>query len=750
MIAGIRLGETFVGIQPARGFHLDLAANYHDPDLVPPHSYLAFYFWLRRHYRVDAVIHLGKHGNLEWLPGKGTGLAATCWPDIALGPLPHFYPFIVNDPGEGAQAKRRAQAVIIDHLMPPMTRAETYGELATLENLVDEYYQALGMDERRETWLRGEILRQAADNRVIDELGLTSSTEEDEVLSRLDTWLCDIKEAQIRNGLHVLGQLPSISKQADTLVALLRLPRGDAPEARGILHCLVTDLGLAVDGDDFDPLADGSSAWIGERPQILEEVSDDAWRSDADTRERLELLAARLVASYLLGDGDIDGLDLPATRTLLAHARDTIVPALAQSADKEISALVEGLGGAFVEPGPSGAPTRGRLDTLPTGRNFFAVDNRSIPSPAAWVLGQRSAQALIERHLQEQGDYPRQVGLSVWGTATMRTGGDDIAQAFAQISGRYVVLTQRQRLVERCDRGGCSVGHVGENDAALEVDRCVVGLDAFGVDKCAQRGVEILRVALDHRPQQMPRHLVRGLRRLERCDDLACGVDLVVAQVRFGQAEREVDVVGLRVVSPAVVVGRAREVAAREVQVGDAARRASRGRVLGFDGLTQSGDGVIVAARSNEVVGQHEPFEIGHLVAEAVDVVLNERGTRVDIAREPFDGGGSGDVLNGGVVLCEHARHQLVGLVGFARAGEIDGERGHVARVVRVGRREFGTQLHRAVGVAVLRLVREILVDHVPLPAECGGVDGLAQHRQRFVVLLEPIEGGGHAQQGGH
>ncbi|RUM49093.1 MAG: cobaltochelatase subunit CobN, partial [Marinomonas sp.] len=150
MLAGIRLGQTFVGIQPARGFNLDLAANYHDPDLIPPHSYLAYYFWLRHVYQVDAIVHVGKHGNLEWLPGKGTALSEHCWPDIAMGPTPHFYPFIVNDPGEGAQAKRRTQAVIIDHLMPPMTRAESYGDMAELETLVDEYYQALGMDTRRE------------------------------------------------------------------------------------------------------------------------------------------------------------------------------------------------------------------------------------------------------------------------------------------------------------------------------------------------------------------------------------------------------------------------------------------------------------------------------------------------------------------------------------------------------------------------------------------------------------------------
>lgn len=448
MISGIRLGGTFVGIQPARGFNLDLAANYHDPDLVPPHSYLAFYLWLRHRYEVDAVIHLGKHGNLEWLPGKGSGLSKYCWPDIALGPMPHFYPFIVNDPGEGAQAKRRAQAVIIDHLMPPMTRAETYGELAQLEVLVDEYYQALGMDARREAWLRAEILKTAADIRLTDELNLGETADTDEILGGIDAWLCEIKEAQIRNGLHVLGESPPPGKLADTLVALLRLPRGEQPQARGLLHCLVQDLDLQENGTFLDPLLDCTSPWRGNRPRALLEADAAPWRSHADARERLEILAVQLVGKHLVGGADLAQCTLPATRELLTYARDTLLPALVHSGENELDALAQGLEGGFVDPGPSGAPTRGRLDTLPTGRNFFSVDSRSIPSAAAWAIGQRSAQALIERHLQECGDYPSQVGLSVWGTATMRTGGDDIAQAFALMGVRPVWAPGSQRVID--------------------------------------------------------------------------------------------------------------------------------------------------------------------------------------------------------------------------------------------------------------------------------------------------------------
>jgi len=451
MLAGMRLGETFIGIQPARGFNLDLQANYHDPDLVPPHSYLAFYFWLRHVYGVDALVHVGKHGNLEWLPGKGTALSAQCWPDIALGPMPHFYPFIVNDPGEGAQAKRRAQAVIIDHLMPPMTRAEVYGELAELELLVDEYYQAMGMDPRREQWLSDKIVAQVKKTHILAELGCSVKTDSNEVLEQLDAYLCDIKEAQIRHGLHILGELPNDEKLSDTIVALLRLPRGKEARDQGILHCLADDFALCVGGARFEPLNASTALWEGARPSELQEVSDSHWRTEADTRERLELLALQWIKQYVLEGRPIDTQfeqRFSASAALLVYAKSTVKAALEKSVELELSSLLKGLSGKFVEPGPSGAPTRGRLDTLPTGRNFFSVDNRAIPSPAAWAIGERSAIAMLERHLQEHGDYPKEIGLSVWGTATMRTGGDDIAQAFALMGIKPVWAKGSPRVID--------------------------------------------------------------------------------------------------------------------------------------------------------------------------------------------------------------------------------------------------------------------------------------------------------------
>lgn len=447
MIAGIRFGLTFVGIQPARGYQVDPSAVYHDPDLVPPHGYLAFYFWLRKAYGAHAVLHVGKHGNLEWLPGKGVGLSQDCWPDAVLGAMPNIYPFIVNDPGEGAQAKRRTQAVIIDHLMPPLTRAETYGPLRNLELLADEYYEAQLLDPRRAQELQRDILRLVRETRIDRELALDDSIGSDADaaiwLPRLDTYLCDLKESQIRDGLHVFGQSPQGRLRIDTLLALLRIPRGDGRGAQSsLLRVLAKALAL-----DFDPLdCELAEPWNGPRPSALLAVSDDPWRTTGDTRERLELYAAILI-ERVVAEEAIDELpDHPELTLVLESLRDVVAPRLDACGHGEMRGLLDALEGRFVPAGPSGAPSRGRLDVLPTGRNFFTVDVRNLPTTTAWRIGFQSANLLLERHLQDHGDHLRQLGLSVWGTATMRTGGDDIAQAMALMGVRPVWATGSQRV----------------------------------------------------------------------------------------------------------------------------------------------------------------------------------------------------------------------------------------------------------------------------------------------------------------
>ncbi|QHW25076.1 cobaltochelatase subunit CobN [Rhizobium leguminosarum bv. viciae 248] len=475
-----RFGEVLVGIQPARGYNIDPKESYHSPDLVPPHGYLAFYAFLRRDFGAHAVIHMGKHGNLEWLPGKALALSETCYPEAILGPLPHLYPFIVNDPGEGTQAKRRAGAVIIDHLTPPLTRAESYGPLKDLEALVDEYYEASGGDPRRIRLLSRQILDLVTDIGLDRDAGIAKGESEGEALKKLDAYLCDLKEMQIRDGLHVFGVSPEGRLLTDLTVALARVPRGlgeggdaslqrviagdafvnpsplrqvknpsptpphkgeglsaapaatSAPEADSetVRPASSSPLwGGVGEGSSFDPLdCDMAAVWTGPRSDILADILDAPWRTNGDAVERIELLAAKFVS------GEMDcPADWTATRAVLSEIDTRLKPSILACGPAEIEGLLKGLDGRFVAPGPSGAPTRGRPDVLPTGRNFYSVDSRAVPTPAAYELGKKSAELLVRRYVQDHGEWPVSFGLTAWGTSNMRTGGDDIAQALALI-----------------------------------------------------------------------------------------------------------------------------------------------------------------------------------------------------------------------------------------------------------------------------------------------------------------------------
>ncbi|MGF6231433.1 cobaltochelatase CobN [Inquilinus ginsengisoli] len=416
-----RFGHVVIGVQPARGYNIDPQATYHDPALVPPHGYLAFYAWLRRGFGAQAIVHMGKHGNLEWLPGKALALSQDCFPEAAFGPVPHLYPFIVNDPGEGTQAKRRTAAVIIDHLTPPLTRAESYGPLKDLEALVDEYYEAAGMDPRRLAHLRDRILDLARSTGLDRDCGVAADADSDSALAQIDNHLCELKEMQIRDGLHIFGRSPEADQRTDLLVALTRVPRGTGQGGdASLIRALANDLGLG-----FDPLdCRFGDAWAGPRPAVL--GPEKGWRTCGDTVERLEGIARDLVAGHRAPEPG-----WTATVAVLVEIEAAVAPSVDRSGAAEIDGLLRGLDGRFVPAGSSGAPTRGRLDVLPTGRNFYSVDSRTVPTPAAWHLGWKSASLLVERHRQEHGDWPRTMALSAWGTSNMRTGGDDIAQALA-------------------------------------------------------------------------------------------------------------------------------------------------------------------------------------------------------------------------------------------------------------------------------------------------------------------------------
>ena len=318
MQLGLHLfGNVVIGVQPPRGFGIDPKDSYHAPDLAAPHLYAGFYLWLRHVFDAHAIVHVGKHGSLEWLPGKATGLSATCFPQALLGPLPNIYPFIVNDPGEGMQAKRRTAAVIIDHLTPPLARAELHGELEALERLVDEYALASDLDPTRAAILSKEITASAGALRLDADFEPTSGpVDEQETLRRLDAHLCDLKEMQIRDGLHVFGRSPLPDRAESLLVSIARLPRSELrPEDQSLHRALAADLGL----DGFDPLTrDLARPYDGPRPLALARLSDRPWRSVGDTVERIELLAAQLVGDPVAAD-DLNSCDSKRAKARASH-----------------------------------------------------------------------------------------------------------------------------------------------------------------------------------------------------------------------------------------------------------------------------------------------------------------------------------------------------------------------------------------------------------------------------------------------
>jgi len=449
-IPGIILGNIFLGIQPSRGYDLDPSLNYHAPDLEPTHHYLAFYYWLHKKFKANAIVHLGKHGNLEWLPGKSLALSAHCYPEITLGAIPHFYPFIVNDPGEGSQAKRRAQAVILDHLTPPMTRAELYGPLSQLEMLIDEYYEAQSLDPTR-LKIIGDRLTQLVQDLSLDvELGIEKLDQSSlaEFLTLADGYLCELKEAQIRDGLHIFGQCPQGRKLRDLIVSIARCP---TLQRLGLTQAIASDWGL-----DFDPLTVNPAELFTPTFTTHEQLKN--CRTLGDIIEVLETVAAELVDDLIPIKDDFSQLKtleeesniIPPSQTFeelkkekeiknqigvttkkqLQWIKSNLLPALQQT-KAEITNLLKGLTGEYVPSGAAGAPTRGRPDVLPTGRNFYSVDIRAIPTETAWNIGRKAAEAVIERYTQENGEYPKTLAISIWGTSTMRTGGDDVAQVLA-------------------------------------------------------------------------------------------------------------------------------------------------------------------------------------------------------------------------------------------------------------------------------------------------------------------------------
>ena len=413
VIAAMQFGNVVIMVQPPRGFGERPVAIYHDPDLPPSHHYLAAYRWIQAAredggFGADAMVHLGKHGNLEWLPGKTLGMSASCGTDAALGDLPLIYPFLVNDPGEGTQAKRRAHATLVDHLIPPMARAESYGDISRLEQLLDEHANISTLDPAKLPAIRQQIWTLMTAAQMHQDLGLEERPDEevfDDMLLHVDGWLCEIKDVQIRDGLHILGQEPVGDAEVELVLAMLRARQmwGGEQSVPGLREAL----GLSEDGDEARVRVDEVEATAH---GLVAAMAATGWNPD-----EVESVAGEH------GSTVVD---------ILRFAATEVVPRL-RGTSNEISQVLHALDGGFIAAGPSGSPLRGLINVLPTGRNFYSVDPKAVPSKLAWETGQAMAESLLARYRKDHGDWPKSVGLSVWGTSAMRTSGDDVAEVFA-------------------------------------------------------------------------------------------------------------------------------------------------------------------------------------------------------------------------------------------------------------------------------------------------------------------------------
>ena len=422
VIAAMQAGNLVLIVQPPRGFGENPVAIYHDPDLPPSHHYLAAYHWLDAGFGSHAVVHLGKHGNLEWLPGKTLGMSAACGSDAALGNLPLIYPFLVNDPGEGTQAKRRAHAVLVDHLIPPMARAESYGDIARLEQLLDEHANVATLDPGKLPAIRQQIWTLIRAAKMDHDLG-PDRTPGRRLVRRHDP-------ARRRLAVRDQGRPdprrlahPGAKAHGGTRTRPgAGHPAGpSAVRRRAGMPGLRQALGLAEDGTD-------------ERTAV----------------DRAEAAARELVAALQSRGWDpaaVDGItDDPDVAAVLRFAATEVVPRLAGTAGRNRPGA-QGAGRPIHPAGPSGSPLRGLVNVLPTGRNFYSVDPKAIPSRLAWEAGVALADSLLDRYRNDHGQWPQSVGLSVWGTSAMRTAGDDIAEVLALLGVRPVWDDASRRVV---------------------------------------------------------------------------------------------------------------------------------------------------------------------------------------------------------------------------------------------------------------------------------------------------------------
>lgn len=439
LIPGTLNGNVFITVQPPRGFGEDPGKILHDPAAAPTHHYIGFYHWLRDIWQADAVVHIGTHGSLEWLPGKGTALSASCYPDISLGDLPDVYPYWMTIVGEGIQAKRRGAACLISHLSPPMQLSGSYEELQELEQALDEYVHFRQTQPENLDTVKEIVREKAAACNFGDDIA--EGDDFDDYVGRLHNYVTDIKNMQIRTGLHIMGQPPEGDGLSEYVEALVRLDNGDVPS---LVQLLATEAGYSYD----ELLADSS--------RLTPEGLTYGMKLDALGEEGHRLITFLAARDYdpaavreALAQPEAASLSETGRQRLgqvLDYICETIVPNLRRTTE-ELTNTLRALSGGYIEPSSAGAPSSGGADLLPTGRNFYGVDPRLLPTPAAWELGKRLGDEVVSQYIADEGRYPEACGIVLWAGANMRSHGQCVAEFLYLMGVRPIWQRPSQRVV---------------------------------------------------------------------------------------------------------------------------------------------------------------------------------------------------------------------------------------------------------------------------------------------------------------
>ena len=423
LVPGTMNGNVFMTVQPARQYGMDPSRAYHDPSIAPTHQYLAFYYWLREVFKADAVIHFGTHGNLEWLPGKAVGLDEESYPDIAFGSLPNIYPYLMTISGEGIIAKRRSAGCLIGYLPAPVAEAGAFDEIAELEKMADEYSHFQNKDGEQAAALEEKIRQLAKDMKLDESVHVEENAPFAEFLSELHTLIEELQDSEVHVGLHVLGEPPQGEILVGEVLHLLRLSNGKTPA--------LYDLWAEKYGLVFEELEKNPSALLSDFDMTGGEAANRV-------RREIRIFVEKIAEGGFTAEAAEAALKIPEAadgsvewkEKLAALAKfiiEEIYPRLARTTD-ELDHTLAALSGAYVPPGPSGSPSAGGVDLLPSGRNFYGVDPRGLPSQSGWITGKKLGDRMIEKYIGDEGHYPENIGMVLWSGPNMRSSGQDIAE----------------------------------------------------------------------------------------------------------------------------------------------------------------------------------------------------------------------------------------------------------------------------------------------------------------------------------